>query len=43
MLHTESLSCLPSPLYSQDNGKPLSVAKAADVPLTVDHLRYFAG
>lgn len=28
---------------SLDNGKPLSVAKAADITLTIDHLRYFAG
>jgi phenylacetaldehyde dehydrogenase len=26
-----------------DNGKPLAVARAADVPLTVDHFRYYAG
>lgn len=26
-----------------DNGKPCAVAKAADVPLTVDHMRYYAG
>lgn len=28
---------------SLDNGKPLTVARAADVPLTVDHFRYYAG
>ena len=28
---------------SLDNGKPLVVARAADVPLTVDHFRYYAG
>jgi phenylacetaldehyde dehydrogenase len=26
-----------------DNGKPLAVARAADVALTVDHFRYYAG
>ena len=26
-----------------DNGKPLSVARAADIPLSVDHLRYMSG
>ena len=26
-----------------DNGKPLTVARAADVALTVDHFRYYAG
>ncbi len=30
-------------LESLDNGKPLTVARAADVPLTVDHLRYMSG
>ncbi|MFQ5427169.1 MAG: aldehyde dehydrogenase family protein, partial [Gaiellales bacterium] len=30
-------------LESLDNGKPLSVARAADIPLTVDHFRYYAG
>ena len=30
-------------LESLDNGKPLKLAKRVDVPLTVDHLRYFAG
>ena len=30
-------------LESLDNGKPLAVARAADVPLAVDNLRYFAG
>jgi len=28
---------------SLDNGKPLAIAKAADIPLTVQHFRYFAG
>jgi phenylacetaldehyde dehydrogenase len=30
-------------LESLDNGKPLAVARAADVPLTVDHFRYMSG
>src|ERR1700744_5407627 len=30
-------------IESLDNGKPFSVAKAADVPLTVDMFRYMAG
>ncbi|MGQ0552753.1 MAG: aldehyde dehydrogenase family protein [Planctomycetota bacterium] len=30
-------------LESLDNGKPLAVARAADVPLTVEHFRYYAG
>ncbi|HEX2486232.1 MAG TPA: aldehyde dehydrogenase family protein [Myxococcota bacterium] len=30
-------------LESLDNGKPCAVARAADVPLAVDCLRYFAG
>jgi phenylacetaldehyde dehydrogenase len=30
-------------LETLDNGKPLSVARAADVALAVDHFRYFAG
>jgi phenylacetaldehyde dehydrogenase len=30
-------------LDSLDNGKPLTIARAADVPLAVDHLRYYAG
>jgi phenylacetaldehyde dehydrogenase len=30
-------------LEALDNGKPLTVARAADVPLAVDNLRYFAG
>jgi len=30
-------------LESLDNGKPLTVARAADVPLVVDHFRYYAG
>ena len=30
-------------LESLDNGKPFSVARVADVPLTVDMFRYMAG
>ena len=30
-------------LESLDNGKPLAIARAADLPLTVDHFRYYAG
>ena len=30
-------------LESLDNGKPLTIARAADVPLAVDCFRYFAG
>src|SRR5437667_1991056 len=30
-------------LESLDNGKPVGIAKAVDVRLTVEHLRYFAG
>ena len=30
-------------LESLDNGKPLSVARVADVPLAVDNIRYMAG
>lgn len=30
-------------IESLDNGKPLTVARVADVPLTVDHFRYMAG
>ncbi len=30
-------------LETLDNGKPLKIARAADVPLTVDHFRYYAG
>jgi phenylacetaldehyde dehydrogenase len=30
-------------LESLDNGKPLSVARVADIPLVVDHFRYYAG
>jgi phenylacetaldehyde dehydrogenase len=37
--HAEELA----QLESLDNGKPLAVARAADVALTVDHFRYYAG
>src|ERR1700733_5688693 len=37
--HTEEFGHIES----LDNGKPLSIAKAADVPLAVDLLRYMAG
>ena len=30
-------------LETLDNGKPLAVARAADVPLVIDHFRYYAG
>jgi len=30
-------------LETLDNGKPLAIARAADVALTVDHFRYYAG
>jgi len=30
-------------LETLDNGKPLSVARVADIPLVVDHFRYYAG
>jgi phenylacetaldehyde dehydrogenase len=30
-------------LETLDNGKPLGVARVADVPLTVEHFRYYAG
>jgi len=37
--HTEEFA----QLESLDNGKPLTIARAADVPLAVDLLRYMAG
>jgi phenylacetaldehyde dehydrogenase len=37
--HTEEFA----QLESLDNGKPLGIARAADVALTVDHFRYYAG
>ena len=30
-------------LETLDNGKPLTVARVADIPLVVDHFRYYAG
>jgi acyl-CoA reductase-like NAD-dependent aldehyde dehydrogenase len=30
-------------LETLDNGKPLAVSRVADVPLVVDHFRYYAG
>ncbi len=30
-------------LETLDNGKPLTISKAADVPLAIDNFRYFAG
>src|SRR5436309_2981431 len=30
-------------LESLDNGKPLSIARAADVPVAIEHMRYYAG
>ena len=30
-------------LETLDNGKPLAIARAADVPLVIDHFRYYAG
>src|ERR1700726_82251 len=30
-------------LESLDNGKPLAIARVADVPLTIEHMRYYAG
>jgi phenylacetaldehyde dehydrogenase len=30
-------------LESLDNGKPLKIARAADLPLAIDHFRYYAG
>ncbi len=30
-------------LETLDNGKPINVARAADIPLVVDHFRYYAG
>jgi len=37
--HTEEFA----QLETLDNGKPLSVARVADIPLVVDHFRYYAG
>ncbi|NWF67520.1 MAG: aldehyde dehydrogenase family protein [Chloroflexi bacterium] len=37
--HAEALA----QLEALDNGKPLATARSVDVPLSVDHLRYFSG
>jgi phenylacetaldehyde dehydrogenase len=37
--HTEEFA----QLESLDNGKPLKIARVADLPLAVDHFRYYAG
>jgi phenylacetaldehyde dehydrogenase len=37
--HTEEFA----QLESLDNGKPLKIARVADIPLAVDHFRYYAG
>jgi phenylacetaldehyde dehydrogenase len=37
--HTEEFA----QLESLDNGKPLKIARIADLPLSVDHFRYYAG
>jgi len=37
--HADELAALET----LDNGKPIKYSKAADVPLTADHFRYFAG
>jgi acyl-CoA reductase-like NAD-dependent aldehyde dehydrogenase len=41
--HLPRLATLLATLRLQDNGKPLFWSKAADIPLAVSHLRYFAG
>ncbi|MBV8092362.1 MAG: aldehyde dehydrogenase family protein, partial [Acetobacteraceae bacterium] len=38
----EKLEAL-APVEAIDNGKPIRETKAADLPLAVDHFRYFAG
>ena len=30
-------------LESLDNGKPLKISRVADIPLTIEHMRYYAG
>jgi phenylacetaldehyde dehydrogenase len=30
-------------LESLDNGKPLAIARVADIPLTIEHMHYYAG
>lgn len=37
--HAEELAALES----LDNGKPLYMSKIADIPLSIDHFRYYAG
>jgi phenylacetaldehyde dehydrogenase len=37
--HTEEFA----QIESLDNGKPLKIARVADLPLAVDHFRYYAG
>jgi phenylacetaldehyde dehydrogenase len=37
--HTEEFA----QLESLDNGKPLKIARVADLPLAIDHFRYYAG
>lgn len=37
--HTDELA----QLETLDNGKPIKYSRAADIPLTADHFRYFAG
>lgn len=37
--HTEEFA----QLETLDNGKPLAISRVADIPLTVDHFRYYAG
>lgn len=37
--HTEELA----QLETLDNGKPIKYSRAGDVPMTIDHFRYFAG
>eukprot|EP00640_Fibrocapsa_japonica_P002010 CAMPEP_0113937976 /NCGR_PEP_ID=MMETSP1339-20121228/4437_1 /TAXON_ID=94617 /ORGANISM="Fibrocapsa japonica" /LENGTH=535 /DNA_ID=CAMNT_0000940899 /DNA_START=71 /DNA_END=1678 /DNA_ORIENTATION=+ /assembly_acc=CAM_ASM_000762 len=37
--HADELSALES----LDNGKPFTFSRAADIPLSIDHYRYFAG
>ena len=38
----EKLEAL-APVEAIDNGKPIRETKAADLPLAIDHFRYFAG
>jgi hypothetical protein len=44
MLHpTPAHHQSPTYLSHQDNGKPIFFSRVADVPLSFDHLRYYAG